>query len=54
MANSHYSPDSGPSSHLSVAIFGKHGIPDAAWPNAVNDGVVSVASTITTTANPHN
>ena len=54
MANSYYSPDSGPSSHLSVAIIGKHGvIPKAAWPGAAaRSGVVSIAPS--TTANPHN
>lgn len=54
MANRHYSPDSGPSSHLSVAIIGKHGIPDASWPANAHAGVASIAPAVITTANPHN
>jgi hypothetical protein len=55
MANRHYSPDSGPSSHLSVGTIGKHGtIEDAAWPDAAHAGLVSVAPTLPATANPRN
>jgi hypothetical protein len=56
MANRHYSPDSGPTSHLSVATIGKHGtIKDATWPGAAaHAGVVSIAPTISTDANSHN
>jgi hypothetical protein len=56
MANRQYSPDSGLSSHLSVATIGKHcTVEDAAWPGAAaHAGVVSIAPTISTDANPHN
>ena len=51
MANSHYSPDSGPSSHLSVTIVGNRSItPDAALPGAANVGVVSIAPELASVA----
>jgi len=62
MANSHYSPDSGPSSHLSVTIIGNRRITsDAALPSAADVSIASitpepasVAGFISSIANPHN
>jgi hypothetical protein len=62
MANGHYSPDSGPFSHLSVTITGIHGITsDVALPSAAKISVASitpepasVAGFISTIANSHN
>ena len=62
MANGHYSPDSGPSSHLSVTIIDNCSIShDAALSGAANVGVASiapelasVASSVSITATSHN